>query len=108
MASADTLNSGEDACTQPRSRLISCSRYHWIPVLSSKYRVIRRDLRGHGYSSFPKKLEDGKWEGGYRYNLDTILDEIIDTLDQLGVDKVHFLGESTGGILGEILAAKYV
>lgn len=75
--------------------------YHWIPVLSRKYRVIRRDLRGHGYSSYPPKSEK------YDYTLDTILGEIIDTLDELGVQKVHFLGESTGGILGEIFAAKY-
>ncbi len=75
--------------------------YHWIPILSRKYRVIRRDLRGHGYSSYPKDSEN------YDYTLDTILAEMLDTLDQLGVEKVHFLGESTGGILGEIFAAKY-
>ncbi|KAF2800803.1 alpha/beta-hydrolase [Melanomma pulvis-pyrius CBS 109.77] len=75
--------------------------YHWIPVLARKYRVIRRDLRGHGHSSFPKPGEK------YDYTTDTILGEIVDTLDQLGVEKVHFLGESTGGMLGEILAAKY-
>ncbi|KAF1950332.1 alpha/beta-hydrolase [Byssothecium circinans] len=75
--------------------------YHWIPVLSRHYHVIRRDLRGHGYSSYRKEHET------YDYHLDTILGEIVDTLDQLGVEKVHFLGESTGGILGEIMAAKY-
>ncbi|KAF2199764.1 alpha/beta-hydrolase [Delitschia confertaspora ATCC 74209] len=77
--------------------------YHWIPVLSRHYHVIRRDLRGHGYSSYPT----GKEVEVYKYNLDTILREIVDTLDQLGVRKVHFLGESTGGMLGEALAAKY-
>ncbi|KAH7393868.1 Alpha/Beta hydrolase protein [Phaeosphaeria sp. MPI-PUGE-AT-0046c] len=77
--------------------------YHWIPVLSGKYRVIRRDLRGHGYSSFPPEKE----KDAYQYDLDTILDEVVDTLDQLNIDKVHFLGESTGGMLGEIFAAKY-
>jgi pimeloyl-ACP methyl ester carboxylesterase len=75
--------------------------YHWIPILSRKYRVIRRDLRGHGHSSYPQISEK------YEYTLDTILAEMLDTLDQLGVEKVHFLGESTGGILGEIFAAKY-
>jgi pimeloyl-ACP methyl ester carboxylesterase len=75
--------------------------YHWIPILSRKYRVIRRDLRGHGHSSYPQTSEK------YEYTLDTILAETLDTLDQLGVEKVHFLGESTGGILGEIFAAKY-
>lgn len=75
--------------------------YHWIPVLSRKYRVIRRDLRGHGHSSYPKGLDQ------YEYTLETILEEMLDTLDQLSVQKVHFLGESTGGILGEIFAARY-
>jgi len=75
--------------------------YHWIPVLARRYRVIRRDLRGHGRSSYPGPKDS------YVYDLDTILGEIVDTLDQLGVEKVHFLGESTGGMLGEILAAKY-
>lgn len=75
--------------------------YHWIPVLSRHYHVIRRDLRGHGYSSFPKEGEE------YEYSVDGIIGEIVDTLDQLGLEKVHFLGESTGGMLGEIMAAKY-
>jgi pimeloyl-ACP methyl ester carboxylesterase len=75
--------------------------YHWIPVLARKYRVIRRDLRGHGRSSYPKAGDK------YEYDADTILGEIVDILDQLGVDKVHFLGESTGGMLGEMLAARY-
>ena len=72
--------------------------YHWVPVLSKRYRVIRRDARGHGYSSAPGK--------DYAYSIDTILDEIVDTLDQLGVRKVHYIGESTGGIWGEFLAAR--
>lgn len=72
--------------------------YHWIPVLAKHYKVIRRDARGHGYSSSPGK--------DYKYDIDTILDEIVDTLDQLGVKKVHYLGESTGGIWGEFLAAR--
>lgn len=74
--------------------------YHWVPILSRRYRVIRRDLRGHGYSTYPKTGD------GYAYTSDTILDEMIETLDELGVEKVHFLGESTGGMLGEILAAR--
>ncbi|KAF2176407.1 alpha/beta-hydrolase [Zopfia rhizophila CBS 207.26] len=74
--------------------------YHWVPVVSRQYHVIRRDLRGHGHSSYAKPGEK------YEYTLDTVLGEIIDTLDQLGVKKVHFLGESTGGMLGELLAAR--
>lgn len=70
----------------------------WVPVLARHYRVIRRDARGHGYSSAPGK--------DYPYSIDTILDEIVDTLDQLGLQKVHYIGESTGGIFGEFLAAR--
>jgi pimeloyl-ACP methyl ester carboxylesterase len=75
--------------------------YHWIPPLSAHYRIIRRDARGHGLSSSPSL------GSSYAYTLDTILDEIIDTLNQLGLEKVHFLGESTSGMIGEALAAKY-
>ena len=71
--------------------------YHWVPVLAREYRVVRRDLRGHGLSSTPVD----------EYGLDTILEEIVDTLDQLQIDKVHFLGESTSGMLGEALAARF-
>ncbi|CAN9115394.1 unnamed protein product [Alternaria alternata] len=75
--------------------------YHWVPILSRQYRVIRRDLRGHGHSSYPKDTAK------YDYTVDSILGEILDTLDQLSVEKVHFLGESTGGMLGEIFAARH-
>lgn len=75
--------------------------YHWVPILARHYRVIRRDTRGHRKSSTPDRSDK------YDYTLDTILEEIIDTFDQLGLPKVHFLGESTSGMLGEALAAKY-
>jgi Predicted hydrolases or acyltransferases (alpha/beta hydrolase superfamily) len=75
--------------------------YHWIPSLAREYRVVRRDTRGHGKSSTPMPCD------GYQYTLDTILSEIVDTLDQLGIEKVHFIGESTSGMLGEAFAAKF-
>jgi len=74
--------------------------YHWIPKLADKYRVIRRDLRGHGRSSAPNR-------DAYDWSLDTMLAEIVDMLDQLKIDKVHFVGESTSGELGVALAVKY-
>lgn len=75
--------------------------YHWVPALASRYNVIRRELRGHGGSSYPRPADN------YDYSTATIVDEIKDTLDQLGIEKVHFLGESTSGILAEIFAATY-
>lgn len=73
--------------------------YHWIPTLASKYRVIRRDLRGHGLSSDPTP--------DYDYSLDTVLGEIVDMLDQLKLRKIHFLCESTAGMIGVAFAAKH-
>lgn len=102
--------------------------YHWVPALSREYRVIRRDLRGHGLSSYPSSIRRasegsgrGEGEGGgasegdakgggggeYDYSLDCLLEEILDLLNCLGIDKVHFLGESTSGMLAEALAAKH-
>ena len=72
-------------------------------MLAKHYRVIRRDARGHGFSSAPSRPKGDE----YVYDIDTILDEIVDTLDALKVDKVHYLGESTGGIWGEFLAANF-
>lgn len=75
--------------------------YHWIPYLARRYRVIRRDARGHGLSSYPQAGDN------YDYSAETIVSEIVDTLDQLSLSKVHFLGESTSGIVGQMLAAKH-
>ncbi|ETN40982.1 uncharacterized protein HMPREF1541_05262 [Cyphellophora europaea CBS 101466] len=76
--------------------------YHWVPALSRHYNVIRRDLRGHGLSSAPSIRQKPE-----SYSLDIILSDILDTLDQLGIQRVHFFGESTSGILGEVFAARY-
>lgn len=44
---------------------------------------MRRDLRGHAHSSCPGP--------DYDYSLETVLGEIVDLLDQLGIQKVHVL-----------------
>lgn len=77
--------------------------YHWIPILSRQYKIIRRDARGHGLSSSPPFPNSTFYE----YNVETIISEIVDTLDQLELQKVHFIGESTSGILGCLLAARH-
>jgi pimeloyl-ACP methyl ester carboxylesterase len=87
--------------------------YHWVPRLSRDFVVIRRDNRGHGKSSFPKRLspwsdqEHNEYEGNYQWNIDTILEEIVDMLNQLKIEKVIFFGEATSGEVGHAFAAKY-
>ncbi|KAK0612706.1 Bifunctional epoxide hydrolase 2 [Lasiodiplodia hormozganensis] len=91
---------------QPGFARHSAFWYHWIPRLSrAGYRIIRRDLRGHGLSSVPSSSTSD--HPPYAYTLPTILSEIIDTLDQLHINKVHFVGESTSGILALALAARF-
>lgn len=87
--------------------------YHWVPHLARDFVVIRRDSRGQGKSSHPKRLspwsdqENNKYEGDYKYDIEVILEEIVDMLDQLGIEKVIFFGEATSGEVGHSLAAKY-
>ncbi|PVH89593.1 alpha/beta-hydrolase [Cadophora sp. DSE1049] len=73
--------------------------YKWIPILAKKYRVIRRDALGHGYSSGAPP--------GHPLTIESVSAEIIDTLDQLSLSKVHYLGESTAGIFASFLGSAY-
>ncbi|KAJ9149488.1 Alpha/beta hydrolase fold-1 [Pleurostoma richardsiae] len=87
--------------------------YHWVPRLARDFVVIRRDNRGHGKSSYPTRTspwndqEHNEYEGGYQWNIDTILEEIVDLLDQLKIDKIIFLGEATSGEVGHAFAARH-
>ncbi|KAH7000814.1 Alpha/Beta hydrolase protein [Ilyonectria destructans] len=87
--------------------------YSWVSRLARRFVVIRRDARGHGKSSFPKRIspwsdqQNNEYEGGYQWDLDTMLCEIVDMLDQLNIKKVIFLGEATSGEIGHAFAAKY-
>ena len=68
----------------------------WVPWLARHYRVIRMDLRGHAGSGDPGP--------DYRFSADGFLRDFIGFLDVLKIDKVHYIGESLGGlILGEQL-----
>lgn len=85
--------------------------YHWVPALARDFVVVRRDLRGHGKSSYPKCVSPettqqvARYENNYEYSIETICAEIIDFLDKLSIPSVHFLGESTSGQIGHALAA---
>lgn len=87
--------------------------YHWVPRFARDFIVIRRDNRGHGKSSFPKRLspwsdqENNEYENNYKWDIDTMLEEIVDMLDQLGVEKLVFFGEATSGEVGHAFAARY-
>ncbi len=72
--------------------------YSWVPYLSRFYKVVRPDARGLGMSSADFDLER-------ELTLEALINDLAAMLDALGVESVHFCGESMGGILGIALAA---
>jgi 3-oxoadipate enol-lactonase len=71
----------------------------WVPAIAETRRVYRPDLLGCGLSDQPP--------AGYRYTPETIGAQIMAVLDALAVPRVHWVGESSGGIIGLLLAAAH-
>jgi len=74
--------------------------YHLAPLFCGRVRFIRRDLRGHGKSS------EGK-DADYPFDLDTIVAEEAEFIDKVAGKPVHWLCDSTAGMLGLALAHRY-
>ena len=64
-----------------------------IQALSQHFRVLRYDMRGHGASDVPVGA----------YSLDRLGRDVIEMLDALDIDRVHFCGLSLGGFVGQWL-----
>ena len=73
--------------------------YNWVPLLGHEFRVLRPDMRGMGESTMP--------EDRYKPSLDVFVDDLRSILDHLDIDKVVYIGESFGGIMGLKFAHKY-
>jgi len=67
----------------------------WVPRLAGSLRVIRRDMRAHG----------GSDAGTAAWSVEQLAEDVIAFLDALGLDRVHYVGESVGGITGIALGA---
>ena len=68
-----------------------------VPALLDGYRVLRYDTRGHGGSDAPAGP----------YTLDDLGDDVIAMLDALEIERVHWVGLSMGGIVGQNLAIRF-
>lgn len=64
-----------------------------ITGLASRFSILRYDARGHGLSDAPVGA----------YGLDRLGRDVIDLLDKLGIERVHFCGVSLGGMTGQWL-----
>ena len=71
--------------------------YAWVPHLARDFRVVRPDLRGLGLSKVPSQ--------GFENSLESLRSDAVALFDHLNADKVIWVGEATGGLLGMTLGA---
>ncbi|KDN80604.1 3-oxoadipate enol-lactonase [Kitasatospora cheerisanensis] len=64
-----------------------------VPALTEHFRLLRYDARGHGASDVPSGP----------YSLDRLGRDAVELLDALGLQRVHVLGLSLGGIVAQWL-----
>jgi len=66
-----------------------------VSAFTDRYRVLRYDTRGHGGTRGPS----GPW------SIADLTGDVVALLDALELERVHFVGLSLGGIIGQRLAA---
>lgn len=64
----------------------------FVEGLKDKYKLILIDARGHGYSDKPHDPE--------AYRIEPRVADVVTVLDDLNIEKAHFLDYSMGGIIG--------
>ena len=82
------------------SHALGCNLSLWdeqAQALSTRYRVLRYDTRGHGGTSAPPGP----------YGLEQMADDLHGLLTGLNVTATHFVGISMGGMIGQIFTLKY-
>ena len=72
---------------------------NWLPGLVDRYRVVRTDLRGFGRSFVPASAAG--------WSIEQIVGDVLAVMAAAGADRVHFVGESTGGTVGLHMAAHH-
>ena len=71
----------------------------WVPALCRDYRVVRMDMRGHGQTEMPCADQ--------ALNMSVLVDDALALMDHLGIEAVHFVGNSAGGYVGQHLAMQH-
>ena len=71
----------------------------WVPLLAKDFRVLRFDARGCGETTKPRR--------GSTASVDQLAGDAVGLMDKLGIDRVHWVGESSGGIVGMTVALAY-
>ena len=68
----------------------------WVPGLARNYRVLRFNSRGCGGTTVPA--------AGAPYGAEQLVGDALGLMDKLGIQRAHWVGESSGGILGIVAA----
>jgi len=82
------------------SHSLACHLGTWdgqAVALRDRYRILRFDTRGHGGTSVPPAP----------YTFDQLADDVEGLLAELGVEQVHFVGISLGGMIAQEFALKH-
>ena len=69
----------------------------WVPPIAATHRIYRPDLLGCGASEVPAP--------GYHFTPKEIAADILGVFEAMSLTRVHWVGESSGGIIGLLLAA---
>jgi 3-oxoadipate enol-lactonase len=94
------LSGKKDAPVVVLSHSLSSSLEMWNPQmedLNPHFQVLRYDIRGLGGSEAPSGA----------YTLELLGNDVIKLLDALNINKVHFVGLSIGGMIGQGLALNH-
>ncbi len=99
VVSHELLPGPAGAATVVLSNSLGSTRHMWdhtVPALQEQFNVLRYDTRGHGLSTVIAGSP----------TIDDLADDVIALLDHLGLERVHFVGLSLGGMTGMRLAAR--
>ena len=94
------LSGKEQAPVVMLSHSLACSMMMWrlqLDLLESYFQVLRFDTRGHGGSDAPAGA----------YTLAQLVDDVIGLLDKLAIDRIHWIGLSMGGMIGQGMALSH-
>src|SRR5262245_65944334 len=75
----------------------ACGAEQMPALLGAGYRVLRVDMRGHGGSD-PVAGD---------YTMDQLAQDVATVVGALGIDMMHYLGLSIGGMIGQAFAIKH-
>jgi len=93
------IEGASDAEVVCLSHCFGSNHQYWdchLPAVQG-YRILRYDGRGHGQSDCPAGP----------YSLSLLTCDVIELIDSLAIERMHFVGVSMGGMIGQTLALSH-